>query len=278
MAAEVLCHRRASLGESPRWDGRAGLVRWLDIDAGIVLSVPLSGGPESELSVGAPCGALVLHEDGGIVVSRGDAWLRPGTRRSAGIGRPTMRFNDAGVDSTGTIWSATMRSDEVLTPPAQGALYRVSSPIEESIPGLIAGNGIAWSPDERVMYVVDSGTNTVMRVPFDAGSPELGNPEPWLTLSEGIADGIAVDIEGGVWVAQWGTGSVRRYADDGRLTYVLSVPTAQVTALSFAGGSLNHLVITSASMGTEIAQDPLAGALFVAEAPVAGLPLHRAVW
>lgn len=283
----MLCSRRSTLGESPRWDDHANLVRWLDIDEGLVLSVPLEGGGATEILIGPPCGSLVLHADNGLVVARGDSWMRvapeglgasAGSTRAGGIRRPLMRFNDAGVDSEGMIWSATMRVDESMEGEPTGALYRVGRPIEEVAGGLIAGNGVAWSPDEATMYVVDSGTNAVLRASFSAARSTVGPLEPWLAVEEGIADGIAVDVAGGVWVAQWGTGSVRRYDQRGELTHIVIVPTAQVTAVTFAGPTLELLVITSAAMGTDATVDPYAGALFVADAPLPGCALNRATW
>lgn len=278
MSIEVLSSRRSALGESPRWDDRSDAIVWLDISAGSMLSVTMSGGVETTIDVGAPCGSLVLHRDGGVALAVGDSWMRPQTGLLMSAKQPEMRFNDGGVDSSGTIWSATMRTDESISAPARGALYRVSEPLTPVITGLIAGNGVAFSPDERFLYLVDSGTNTIVRADFDVETARVGVPHPWVHLSEGIADGIAVDADGGIWVAVWGTGCVRRYSEVAALTHSIRLPTSQVTAITFGGPALDTLVVTTAAMDTDARHDPLAGALFALDAPVHGLALHRTNW
>ena len=283
VTTDVLCARRATLGESPRWDDAAGLVRWLDIDDGLVCSVDLAGGHLDTWDVGPPVGSLVLHADGGMLVAIGDEWRRPGAgaadRPSVGLDLPEMRFNDAGVDSLGRVWTATMRRDENLDEPGTGALYLLAGERLEPVHrGLVCGNGIAWSPDGAAFYLVDSGPNVVLRWAFDLADGLVGEPEVLLRPAHGLADGLAVDVDGGVWLALWGTGQVNRYAADGTPTHVVEVPTGQVTAVAFAGPSLTTMVITTAAMGLDADKHPYAGALFVAEAPVAGLPLHRSTW
>jgi sugar lactone lactonase YvrE len=283
VTVDVICPRRATLGENPRWDDATGLVRWLDIDDGVVCSVDLAGEHLQTWDVGRPVGSLVLHADGGTLVAVGDAWTRAAPsgvdEASVGLDLPEMRFNDAGVDSLGRVWSATMRCDENLDEPGTGALYRLwGDRLEPVHQGLVAGNGIAWSPDESVFYLVDSGPNVVLRWVFDLEDGPVGEPEVWLGPAHGLADGLAVDVEGGVWLALWGTGRVDRYAADGTLTHVVEVPTDQVTAVGFAGPSLTTMVVTTAATGLDEDEHPHAGALFGTDAPFAGLPLHRSTW
>ena len=279
---EVLSRVRAVLGESPRWDDRSGRVHWLDVDAGLVLTADLGGrGPCRRRALGAPVGALVLHEDGGVVCAVQDSWRRlPATGGpTVSLAEPEMRFNDAGVDGQGGVWSATMRRDEDLRAPARGVLYRIGERAAEPwLDGLACGNGIAWSPDERWVYLVDSGRGVVLRSRFDLGAGPVGAWSPWLSFRSGMPDGLATDAEGGVWVATWGTGTVTRFDAGGLATHVVRLPTPSVTALCFAGPDLDVLVLTTSSQGVPARADPLAGLTFVAPAPVRGTPLHRARW
>jgi sugar lactone lactonase YvrE len=276
--AELLFERSCVLGESPRWDDLAEVVRWVDIDRGELYAVDLAGSGFEMLPTGSPCGALVLDRSGAPVIAVGSTWYRvdpDGVRTISHLERPGFRFNDAGVDSLGRVWSGTMRSDENVGPPASGVLYRISSPEPLQVAvGLFAANGIGWSPDEAVVYCVDSGANAILRASFDLEAADVGPFERWIDIEAGMADGLAVDNEGGVWVAVWGTGKVVRFAPAGALTHTLTVPTPNVTAVTFAGHDLRSMVITTAATGTT--GDRLAGSLFIAEAPVAGLPLHRA--
>ena len=85
----------------------------------------------------------------------------------------------------------------------------------------------------------------------------------------GIPDGLTIDAEGGVWLALFGGGAVRRYGPDGTLDLVLELPARKVTACCFGGTDGRELYVTTASIGDE--PEP-AGSVFVAAVDVAGPP------
>ncbi len=86
---------------------------------------------------------------------------------------------------------------------------------------------------------------------------------------------MTVDEEGGVWVALYRGGAVRRYTPDGVLDEVIEVAAKQVTACTFGGPDHNQLFITTSREGLEPDEDPLAGSLFRAAVGVAGLPVRE---
>ena len=59
-----------------------------------------------------------------------------------------------------------------------------------------------------------------------------------------MPDGLAVDAEGGVWVALWDGGAVFRLSPEGKLDDVIALPCGRVTACSFGGEGLDELFIT----------------------------------
>ena len=92
------------------------------------------------------------------------------------------------------------------------------------------------------------------------------------TIWTGI--GAVVDAEGQLWLALWGAGRVVRLDHDGRIVAEIILPVSQPSCPAFAGERLERLYITSAREGlseAELAGQPLAGGLFVAEVGVAGL-------
>ena len=58
----------------------------------------------------------------------------------------------------------------------------------------------------------------------------------------GRPDGIALDADGGVWVAMWGGGEVRRYTPGGDLDVVIRVPVTYPTSVAFGGADLATLL------------------------------------
>jgi D-xylonolactonase len=90
----------------------------------------------------------------------------------------------------------------------------------------------------------------------------------------GLPDGMAVDAEGGLWVAFWGGGVLRRYTSDARLDAEVALPAAQVSSCAFGGDDLADLYVTTAAIGlseAERRETPHAGGLFRVRPGVRGL-------
>jgi gluconolactonase len=109
-------------------------------------------------------------------------------------------------------------------------------------------NGLAFSPDERVLYVAESGRSHDIQVPaivyaFDVTAKnKLENSRTFATIPKGIPDGLRVDREGHVWVS--GAGGVYCFDADGSLLGRIIVPE-NVSNLAFGGPRGNMLFITA---------------------------------
>ena len=100
-----------------------------------------------------------------------------------------------------------------------------------------------------------------------------------MSEADGYPDGVVLDSEDCLWVALWDGWAVRRYAPDGSLLYQIDFPCARVTKIAFGGPELRTAYVTTARTGLDasaLAAQPLAGALFAFDVPVAGLPLSEA--
>jgi sugar lactone lactonase YvrE len=175
---------------------------------------------------------------------------------------------DSGVcDAAGRFWVGSMALAET---PGAAALYRFADrSLESMVDGVTLSNGLGWSPDGTRMYYVDSPTYRIDVFDYDVAAGTAANRRPFVELerADGIPDGVAVDDEGGVWLALWGGSCVRRYSSAGGLEEVVDVPAAHVTACCFGGDDGRSLFITSAEPD---------GRLFVVEnAGVSGRPSSR---
>ncbi len=105
-------------------------------------------------------------------------------------------------------------------------------------------NGLAFSPDETVLYVVNSGDNTVYA--FDVeGDGTLSGKRPWLAMKRnlpGVGDGMKVDSEGNAYVT--GPGGVWVAAGDGAPLGIIRLPLV-ATNLAFYGFDARMLFITA---------------------------------
>jgi gluconolactonase len=103
-------------------------------------------------------------------------------------------------------------------------------------------NGLAFSPDETRLYVVDSGRPRHMRV-FDViDGKQLSGGRVFADCDAGTFDGLRVDTEGNLWTST--KAGINIYAPDGELLGKIRVPEA-VANLTFGGPKHNRLFITA---------------------------------
>lgn len=271
------------LAEGILWDDRAGLVRWVDIWKGRVLSGRLDEQlilDVASVEIGQTASAVALAEDGGLLVAaaRGLATISVDGTISYGpdlLGdRQYVRLNDGSVDPQGRFIVGTLAlGDET----GDEVLLRVSpdGTVDTLRTGIRLSNGIAFSPDTRTIYHVDTLANTVSRHSYGPGVFDLD--EPWLPVLTDLPhfpDGLTVSRDGSLWVAQWGGSSVRHHATSGELLDVIGVCATRASCPAFIGPDLDILAITTAQEGLEDWTDA-SGAVFLAPARATGLPTPR---
>jgi sugar lactone lactonase YvrE len=278
---ELALPARAELGEGACWDVRSQTLHWVDILKGRVHAYAPATGACRTVSVGQPVGAAALREAGGLVLALRDgfATLDPATGALSWIARveddrPGQRMNDGRCDAAGRFWAGTMAFEPTA---GTGTLYRLDpgGRVTPVLSDLTISNGLDWSPDGRLLYFIDSGTQRVDVFDFDVGTGAPANRRPFAVVPEaaGMPDGLAVDADGGVWVALWGGGALHRYAADGALERVVALPVTHPTSCAFGGPDLRDLYVTSAwvELGPLARErQPEAGGLFRVRPGVAG--------
>ena len=275
LRAEPVTGPVAFHGEGPAWWPGWGGLRWVDLMAGDVLRLAPDGSVERR-HVGPRATAMRPRRAGGAVLAleRGFALEDAGGRVRAlpGLLEEGIRFNDGGCDPDGRFWCGTMAYDQR---PGAAAMYRLDpgAAVVRAFGGLTISNGLEWTADGATAYFADTPTGRVDAFDY---APETGltGRRPFAELPDGggSPDGLTVDAAGGVWVAAYGGGCVRRYAPDGTLDAEVPVATSKPTACTFGGEDLDVLYITTTQEGLPPGSEPLAGALFAVRPGVRGLP------
>lgn len=280
----VDCHD--VLGEGPWWDASSATLLWVDIEGRRLHRHDPASGATETTTLPSMTSAVVARAIGGLAFAMEDGIrvTEPGTagtddaRLFAPLedGDSSMRMNDACCDRAGRLWVGSIAKD---TRPGAGSLYRVdpAGTVTRVLRDLSISNGIDWSPDDRLMYFIDSVTRRVDVLDFDLETGRVSGWRPLVQLPEdaGLPDGMTVDAEGCLWLATWDGWSVRRYRPSGALDRIVRLPVARVTSCAFGGPDLGDLYVTSASTGlseAELLEQPLAGALFVVRPGVRGIP------
>lgn len=285
MNPEPVIDSRAELGEGPSWDGKNGVLYWVDILRGEVHTYDPERSLDSGVRTKEYVSCVVPRRSGGVAVTLRHGFftldLRDGRLSplaEAEKDMPSNRFNDGKCDSAGRFWAGTMNMERER---GRGALYRlVKNEVRKVLSGVSTSNGLGWSPDNTTMYYIDTPTRRVSAFDYDLGSGALKNPRTVVDFAEtdqpGDPDGMAVDAEGMLWVAHWGGYRVTRWnPETGSQTDSVTLPAAHVTSCCFGGRSLDELYITSARVGLSaqaLSAQPHAGSLFRVKAGAKGLP------
>jgi sugar lactone lactonase YvrE len=284
ITAELLDDARATIGEGPVWDDRSQRLLWVDVAAGVVHWLDPTTGHRARLEIGQPVGAVGLGADGGLVaaVRDGFAFFAPDSAtmsRLLPVERALTgnRMNDGKCDSRGRFWAGTMAIDHT---PNAGTLYRLTTAsghatVSAIFSGITVANGLDWSPDNRLMYYIDSPTQRIDVFDFDEESGALANRRVFVEIpaADGLPDGMTVDAEGHVWVALFRGARVRRYRPDGEIDLEVKVPVTLVTSCAFGGPRCEDLYITTARhrlTPEEAAEQTTAGGVFVCRPGPAG--------
>jgi len=283
---QVVLDAKVMLGEGPSWESDGKRLYWVDI-VGKQLHVydPETDSDEA-FDIGQMIGAVVPRKSGGVVLALQNGFHTYDfeTKQLTLIGDPeegisNTRFNDGKCDAAGRFWAGTMSMDGT---PGLGSLYCLDTDgsIRKAFGNVTCSNGIAWNPDNTVMYYIDSPTRQVVAYDFELATGSLSNPRVAVQLSEddGVPDGMTSDEEGMLWVAVWGGWRVSRYNPaTGEQLAKVDVPAEQSSSCAFAGEGLDVLYITSARTGISeegLAAQPLAGGLFRVKTDVKGAPTY----
>jgi sugar lactone lactonase YvrE len=282
MRIEIVTRGTDALGECPVWLVLEQRLTRVDITGQTIITRDLAAGTEELMPVGGQVGFALPAVKGGFIagIDR-EVHLLPDGRRLAAV-EPDLsenRFNDAACDACGRLWAGTMSTTRRAR---TAALYRITPDGELTVglTGATISNGLDWDLDATRLYYVDSTTQRIDAIDFDLDRGRLGRRRPFATIAagEGLPDGLTVDAEGGVWLALFGGGAIRRYRADGRFDTEISLPITNPTSVAFAGPDLDELHITSAKHGLtagQLQREPLAGSLLMVRPGVRGRLPHR---
>lgn len=169
-------------------------------------------------------------------------------------GKPLNSPNDLTIKSDDSIWFTDppfgiqgygpQKAKEEQ--PVRG-IYRYSNGDLKLVSGEITlPNGIAFSPDESLLYVADTVDGWVYR--FDIKGESITNKTRFAIVkspsnSEIMADGIAVDQQGNAYVA--GPGGVGVFNKEGKQLDYIAVDAGHISNVAIGGKNKDQLMVTA---------------------------------
>jgi gluconolactonase len=257
--------------EGPVWVGDMRCVLWSDIPNNRILRWDEETGAVSVFRKPSNYangntrdrqGRLVTCEHGGRRVTRTehDGTITEICNRFDGVeGKPLNSPNDVVVKSDGSIWFTDPTfgiggnyEGHKAEPELPMNVYRVdgrtgrTSVVAENIAG---PNGLCFSPDEQVLYLVESRAQPRNIKVFDVveDGTRLANPRDFADLDGGTPDGFRCDIDGNLWCG-WGMSPEKNgvvvFAPDGKMIGRIALPE-RCANLCFGGTARNRLFMAA---------------------------------
>ncbi|MBI2504516.1 MAG: SMP-30/gluconolactonase/LRE family protein [Candidatus Latescibacteria bacterium] len=284
---ELLLDAHAQIGEGPLWDEEQQVLYWVNIMENLLHIYDPATGEDQAMDVGQPVGTVVVRGSGGLMLAlqHGFASFDLHTHQVKILADPEAhlpenRFNDGKCDPAGRFWAGTMA---IAATKGAGSLYCLDTDlsVRRMLGDISISNGIVWSLDHGTMYYIDSLKADVRAYDFEVQTGNIANERVVCRFTEGMGlpDGMAIDAEGMLWVAQYNGSRVCRWnPHTGQVLETIMLPVSRVTACAFGGADLDTLYITSASQGMspdDWKKEPHAGGLFACKPGVRGVPTFR---
>jgi len=282
---ELLVDAGDILGEGVIWNPDEQAIYWCDNLKSNIQRYDPATGEHRVWDMPEPVGCIVFREQGGICAAMKSGFAFIDDLDDLDIryivdpepGMDGNRLNDGKCDRAGRFWCGSM--DEDLAKPT-ASLYRLDPDLRchKLDTGIIVSNGIAWSPDNRIMYFSDTRAEALYAYDFDFATGAVSNRRVFVDTSDKPyrIDGATVDADGFYWCAEVHDWHIGKYAPDGTQVDRIRMPVRQPTMCTFGGANLDVLYVVSATRFLEpgeAAQQPHAGGLFAIHGTGAtGLP------
>jgi gluconolactonase len=173
-------------------------------------------------------------------------------------GRKLNSPNDVVIKSDRSIWftdptygiDSDYEGDKATSEIGASNVYRIDpdhGTVTAVVRDRVRPNGLAFSPDEKTLYVADTGGSHVPGLPrtmhaydVNADGVSVSNGQLFATCPEGGFDGFRCDTNGNVWTSAGR--NVFCYAGDG--THIGTIPIGELVAnVCFGGPKRNRLYI-----------------------------------
>ena len=245
---------RCEVGEGAIWCARRSTLWFVDIRGRAVCALEADG-VTCRWPLPDEPGCLALSETDELFVAMSDAVhaFDPATgvlRMVAPLpdSDPAFRANDGAVSRGGRFWFGTVARGDCSH--ADGVLYswRPGEAVCR-LNGFHVVNGLAFSPDDRTLYVSDSypDVQTIWSFDHDPETGDITNRRTFRDMSDtvGRPDGACVDAEGCYWIAGVGGGELLRLDASGATRTRIAVPVERPSKPCFGGATLRTLFAMS---------------------------------
>jgi sugar lactone lactonase YvrE len=258
---------RSDCGEGPIWNPITNVVTWVDIAGKKWHQASLDQNDFSKsktFPISTVIGAIVERHAGGFfaAVEEGFGSIDVNGEYKLEIDflPDGERMNDAKADARGRWWAGSTAMDFEL---GKGRLHVIEPDrkIRTIEAGLALPNGLAWSPDNKSFYLVDSMQRLLWRYDFDLETGNVAHRRVLVRFANdgSVPDGMTVADDGSLLVAIWDGSRIEVFSPDGVTKEIIHLPVKRPTSCTFAGTDGSTLVVTSAASDIDTEKEPMSG-------------------
>jgi sugar lactone lactonase YvrE len=259
----------SSLLEGPIWDPNNKVVYCVSIEQGIIYQInPKSGEVQSYVTQGS-VGCVALTKEGNLISAEkeGIFIINPKTKERTYLTQlesdNNLRYNDGRFDPIGRFLVGTKSEKDFFNEKevVKGQLFSYFNKKHKVLlKGLMISNGIGFSHNGEKMYFIDTPTKKVAQYEYNLTTGDIIFEKYIIEIDgSGWPDGMCVDLDGNIWIAEWEGSKVRKWdVNTGKVLDEIILPCSRITSCCLGGDNMDELFITTA--GNE--NDILGGSLF----------------
>jgi IclR family acetate operon transcriptional repressor len=245
----------AFYGADPWWDAGHAVLRWTDRLGQAVHATGAETDDIVRVPPPSPITCSVAAGDGALVFVQGETWRVSG-QDACRLDAPALAHVAASCGSAdGTVWLAARHGEASVVGPLSGTVIAEHWTIPARVGALCCsadGHLVrAADPERGVVYEVRRGRQqprVLSRIPAASGQPRA----------------LALDDDGGLWVALYDGWAVVRLDESGEFAETIPVPVPRPTGLAFGGPGNRTLFVTTARVGldrTALDTAPMSGSV-----------------
>lgn len=265
---ELVFYMGSSLLEGPCWNSATEEILCVSIEQQCIYSVNSLTGSVKTYMMEGQVGCIALIDKEHILAAEYHGIYRINLKSGEKTfitqlnENDKLRYNDGKMDTRGRFLVGT--TGYKCLAENQNFLYSWDGNERKAlISGTTISNGIGFSTDDKYMYFVDTPTQKVSRYFYDINTGNAKFDKDIIHIEEGIPDGICVDVDDMLWVAQWNGSKVSKWNPyTGEKLLEIELPCKNVTSCCIGGEKKEYLFVTTAKHDDGTESEELAGGLF----------------
>ncbi len=264
---ELFFYAGSNLLEGPVWSPEESAIYCVAIDQCLIYRINIATKEVKTYVTESQVGCIFIQDNEHIVAAEKNGLFNINTKTGernfiAQIETDTkLRYNDGKLDPAGRILVGTKGYKSEYE--GRACLYffdGVSS--KKIIKGATISNGLGFSNDGKTLYHIDTPTRKVAKYSYNIVTENVIFKNHCINIPDpGYPDGLCVDIDDMLWIAEWEGGRVCKWdPTTGKKLQEINLPCKRITSCCLGGENKEYLFITTAKDTDNY--ESLAGGLF----------------